>query len=90
MESHSIINDESMSISKRIRQLKKLAKESLKLAYKTIEENDCEKYSIIVDRIIELELQLGNREKAETIALKRLNKRTPKWDTEQEIGRAHV
>ncbi len=88
MESHSIINDESMSISKRIRQLKKLAKESLKLAYKTIEENDCEKYSIIVDRIIELELQLGNREKAETIALKRLNKRTPKWDTEQ--GRAYV
>ena len=88
MESHSIINDESMSISKRIRQSKKLAKESLKLAYKTIEENDCEKYSIIVDRIIELELQLGNRKKAETIALKRLNKRTPKWDTEQ--GRAYA
>ena len=40
MESHSIINDGSLSLSKRIRQSKKLRKESLKLAYKTIEEND--------------------------------------------------
>jgi hypothetical protein len=84
LESHSIINDKSMSISKRIRESKKLAKESLKLAYKTIGENDCKEYSFIVDRIIDLELQLGNIEKAETIALKRLNKRTPKWDTKQE------
>ena len=88
MESHSIINDGSLSLSKRIRQSKKLAKESLKLAYKTIEENDCEKYSIIVDRIIELELQLGNPKKAESIALKRLNKRTPKWDSEK--GKAYA
>ncbi|MEZ4907117.1 MAG: hypothetical protein R2771_05635, partial [Saprospiraceae bacterium] len=88
MESHSIINNKSMSLSKRIRQSKKFAKESLKLAYKTIEENECEKYSIIVDRIIELELQLGNPKKAESIALKRLNKRTPKWDFEK--GKAYA
>lgn len=83
MESHSIINDESKPLSKRIKQSKKLAKESLKLASKTLEENDCEKYSIIVDRIIELELQLGNPKKAESIALKRLNNRTPKWYSEK-------
>lgn len=83
MESHSVINDKSKPLSKRICVSKKLAQKSLKLAYKTIEENDCEKYSIIVDRIIELELQLGNPKNAELIALTRLNRRTPNWKSEK-------
>ena len=57
-ESHAVIKNESKSLSKRIRESKKLAKEALKFAYKTIEQKDCENYSVIVDRIILLELQL--------------------------------
>lgn len=87
-ESHSIINDVSKCLSKRIRLSKRRAKEALKIGYTTIEENECEKYSLIVDRIIELELQLGNPKKAESIALTRLYKRTPKWQTNE--GKAYA
>jgi len=69
MDSYSVLKNESIALFRRIRKSKKIAKQALKLAYETIEENDCENYSLLVDRIIEIELQLGNKDNAEKIIL---------------------
>ena len=76
-----VFSDESISLIKRIRKSKNMAKQALKIAYSTIEDNECNNhdYSIIVDRIIDLELQLGNKEKVNKIALRRLDKLNPNW-----------
>jgi hypothetical protein len=79
MKSHSVISDENKSLMRRIKESKNFAKQALVLAYKLIEVKACKNYSITVDRIIELELQLGNPKKAELIALQRLNKKNPNW-----------
>jgi len=58
-----------------------MAKQALEIAYETIENNQCDghDYSIIVDRIIDLELKFGNKKKAESIAIERLTKLSPNW-----------
>lgn len=86
-QSYNVLKDNNKSLFKRIRKSKKLAKQALKFAYATIEENDCQNYSLIVDKMIEIELQLGNKKRAEKIALKRLNKKTPGWKSVK--GRAN-
>lgn len=68
-----------MPLFLRIRKSKRLSRKALKLAYTTIEKFNCTKYSYIVDRIIELELRLGNISNAEKIALERLNNLNPNW-----------
>lgn len=80
--SNSIVfNDESISLNKRIRKSKHMAIQALKIAYSTIDYDMCNNhdYSIIVDRIIDLELQFGNKKKANKIALERLEKLNPNW-----------
>ncbi len=82
INSNPILHDESVSMSRRIRISKRLSKEALKLAYQTIQNNDCQAYgdyAIIVDRIIELEVKLGNYHNAEKIAQERLVKLYPNW-----------
>lgn len=81
---------ESISIGKRIRQSKKLAKQALELAYKTIENNDCNEYSQFVNLIIQLELNLGNKKAAEKIALERLNKIKNWKDLSQKINTSNI
>jgi len=84
--SYPILRDESISMTRRIRISKRLSKEALKLAYQTIQNNDCQEYgdyAIIVDRIIELEIKLGNYRIAEKIAQERLVKLYPNWKDPQ-------
>ncbi len=77
--SHYILNNQVFPLIIRIQKSKRQAKIALKLAYETIEKNDCKEYSIIMDRIIGLEMQLGNPSKAKKAALLRLNKMYPNW-----------
>jgi hypothetical protein len=79
INSNPILQEKKLPLFLRIRKSKRQSRKALKLAYKTIEINDCKEYSIIVDRIIDLELKLGNASKAEEIALKRLDKLNPNW-----------
>lgn len=82
INSNPILRNESISMSRRIHISKRLSKEALKLAYQTIQNNDCQAYgdyAIIVDRIIELEVKLGNYYNAEKIAQERLVKLYPNW-----------
>ena len=76
-----VFNDENISLNKKIMKSKNMAKQALKIAYSTIENNACNNhdYSIIVDRIIDIELQFGNKKKANKIALERLEKLNPNW-----------
>lgn len=77
--SHDILNNQAFPLTIRIQKSKRQAKIALKLAYEAIEKNDCKEYSIIMDRIIGLEMQLGNPAKAKRMALLRLNKMYPNW-----------
>ena len=76
-KSNSILRKDEISLPLyfRIQRSKRKTKEALKLAYRMLEENDCS----VIDRIIELELKLGNPFKAEKIALDRLNDLNPNW-----------
>jgi hypothetical protein len=87
-ESYAILRNEEISLNKRIRKSKKMSKKALKLAYNTIENNDCKKYSQIIDKIIELELKFGNTKNAEIIALERLNKLNPNWKEHNQFAYA--
>jgi hypothetical protein len=78
-------------VSKKIRQSKKLTKQTLKLAYETLKYKDCKEYSNIVDLIIDLELRLRNFNKAQTIALERLNKTHPNWrNISEKVNISHL
>lgn len=91
MYSNPILREKRLPLFLRIRKSKRQSKQALKLAYKTIEENDCNEYDVIVDRIIELELKLGNASKAEKIALERLNKLNPNWkDSDSVVAPSHL
>lgn len=91
INSYVILRKEKLPLFFRIQKSKRQSRKAKKLAYSTIEEYDCKEYSIIVDRIIELELKFGNTSKAEEIALKRLDKLNPNWkDLNSLVNPSHL
>jgi|GEM_PF-1867360 len=77
--SRDVFNKKYRTSIWRIAKAKSNTRKALKLAYKTLADNECSNYSSIVEIIIRLELLLGNASKAEVIALERLNRIYPDW-----------
>lgn len=78
-KSHSVIEDKDKPLSQRIRESKRLARRAIDVAYESLNNKECNKYSAIFDRVIELHIQMGKPNRAKRIACNRLNKLTPEW-----------
>lgn len=84
-ESHHIFYDTTMSMSKKIRLSKRLANEALEHGYSINDLKRCSEYSILVDRMIELEMQFRHNDEAEKLALERLDSKYPGWKDPDKI-----
>ncbi|MDQ3015864.1 MAG: hypothetical protein M3R25_03955 [Bacteroidota bacterium] len=91
--SHHIFYNDSIRFSKRIRLSKRDAMEALEYGRQVLLTKDCSNYSIIVDRMIELEMQIGIVEKARLLAETRIHKLYPDfmdYNANPDIDPEHV
>ena len=78
-ESHHIFYDTTLSMTAKIKISRRKANEALILGYQAIQTSNCNEYGIIIDRMIELEQQLGKHDKALVLAFDRLDRLYPEW-----------
>ncbi|MEM8527700.1 MAG: hypothetical protein AAGG68_23865 [Bacteroidota bacterium] len=78
-QSTAIFDTDKGIIERKIEQSQQLVQKGLGIAYEAIQKEDCEAYSILVDRIINLEMRIGNPDNAEKVALDRLDRLYPNW-----------
>ena len=71
---------DSLSIRKKIKLSKAIAKTALNDAKKIVTNSDCKEYVWLVDRIIELSIMLRKFDTAEKFAIERLNRLYPEFN----------